>query len=102
MNPMEEIVAFNRSVKESDEQLRAAYQLSDAIGRMYSQIGGHIEEVAALSRKYGKANLLARLPANVAGNIDATLTGIVQAWTALGDSTKLPAMPDHPEESAGE
>ena len=95
-SPMEDIVAFNASVKARDAEQAAAEQLSNAIGRVYAQIGSHMEEVAALSRKYGKAKLLARLPEDVARNIEITLAGITQAWTVLAEADKLPDLPDEP------
>lgn len=99
--PLSAIVEYVRSVKTADEQQKAADQLASAIERLYAQVGFHVEEISMLCRTYGQANLLARLPENLRPIVVGVIAGVEQTWVGMSD-VPFPAMPDQPEESAGE
>lgn len=89
--PLEAIVGYVRSVKEANAEQAAAEQLASAIERVYAQV----DEMAILCKRYGKANLLARLPAELRPVIEGTIAGIKQSWEAMSPMP-FPALPDEP------
>jgi hypothetical protein len=93
--PLTSIVDFIRTQREQDALEQAAIDYLANIERMYAQVGAHMENNAALCRKYGRAALLAKLPPELAALGEAVTEGVRQAWTQLSD-TDFPAMPDQP------
>jgi len=95
MKPMTIVKDFVRGEQAADELKAAAKQYAVNHERIYSQVDDHIRKNAELAAKYGRDNLLAQLPPEVAAAISGVELGLAQAWVALSDAS-MPEIPAQP------
>jgi hypothetical protein len=94
---MTTVVKFVRAEAEQDAVKADAKLYAANIERIYTQVGSHIANNAALASKHGRETLLAKLPSDVAAAIVAVETGLATVWAAMSEES-MPEIPAQPQE----
>jgi hypothetical protein len=96
--PVDVIFAYKAAVDQESAIEKAADQAVDCYARFFSQVAGLTREYALLCQQFGRDNLLAQLPADVAAALEAGRTSLETFWAA-NSPYPFPEMPAEPVET---